>query len=828
MSAPASDHGTALLDGYRNHPDRAPVDELVDATGIRAHAGALAATIAAMGTGGLLAARAEAADLVAAEGITYGAAASGVREPWLVDPLPLPLDAAEWARLERGLEQRSVLLHAVLADLYSSRTLLRSRVVPAAAILAHPGFTRPADRGDAPSLRRLVLTATDLGRDATGRWRVISDRTEAPTGAGYAMATRRIVSRVLAGLHRTSDLARLRGFFHAMTGALLDAAEGGSETPRVVLLSPGSASEAAFDHGLLATMLGFPLAEADDLVVRGGRVWLRAGDDLEPVDVVLRRVEAQRSDPLEFRGNSEVGVPGLVESVRRRAVAVVNPVGAGVLDNPALIACLPAVARTLLGDDLLLDSPVTWWCGDPAARSHVLARLEGLVVKPVARSGPEAVRYGWLLDGRERADLAARISAEPWAWCGQEPVELSTAPVVTCAGLEPRRFVMRAFGVAHEDGYRFLPGGLGRVASGVAVHTVSSAAGTLAKDIWVPAAAPERGEPDRVRPRLVAAAREAAVPPRVADTLMTVGTYAERAEATARLVKVADDLAEDFAARPGTRGGAAAAGLLAAVERVTGVERARDEPAVGFLARVVLNPSASGGVHHSAVRLAAEAQEVRDLMSVDSWSVFGRLERTLTVGPDAALQPLLADVLESLLAYAGIVAQSMVRDSSWAFLDAGGRLERARFTVSLLRQTMLEGGGGAGAELVADAVLRAGESIITHRRRAAAGTGPARATQSVRRLLVQDPANPRSVAHQLTALAADLRLAGDDRLAAQTEGLLPNLDEVSDAAPEDAGAALARLSAALEGLGQRIAARHFTRQATRRTAEATWASGLDA
>lgn len=825
MSASASEVRSPLLDAYRAHPARAGVDELTDADGPHPHTESLAATIEGMGLTGLLAARAETVGLVADEGITYGPAQSGIRTPWLVDPLPLPLDATGWASLERGLAQRAVLLDAVLADLYSDRTLLRSRVLPPAAVLAHPGFTRPADRVESPNRRQLVLTATDLGRDATGTWQVISDRTQAPAGAGYAMATRRIVSRVLAGLHRTSDLARLRSFFHAMTGALLEAAPGAPETPRVVLLSPGATSETAYDQGFLAAMLGFPLAEADDLVVSRGRVWLRAGDDLEQVDVVLRRVEALLSDPLEFRGNSEVGLPGMIETARRGGVTVVNPVGAGVLDNPALIAHMRPVARALLGEDLLLDSPATWWCGEQTQLSHVLAHLGELVVKPVARTGGTAVRYGWQLSAAERDDLAARICDEPWAWCGQEPIELSTAPVVTSTGLEPRRFVLRAFGVAWGDAYRFLPGGLGRVAASTSEHTVSSTAGTLAKDVWVPASVAERAEPERARPRLTLA-REGAVPPRVAHTLTTIGKFAERAEGTARLVKVADDLAEDFSSRPGTWGAAASAQLVDAVTRITGIERWYAESALGYLTRVALDASAPGGVYHSARRLTAEAQEVRDLMSVDVWSVFSRLERTLSSPPDEddALQPLLADVLESLLAYAGIMAQSMVRDSSWAFLDAGARLERARHTVSLLRHTMVEHASGPTADLVADAVLRAGESIITHRRRAASGTGPASAVESVRQLLVHDPANPRSVAHQLAALAADLRLVGDERLAGQAEAILGDVDAFAQAAPDDAPARLQQLAQALDALGERITARHFVRQATRRTAETTWST----
>jgi len=815
MSVPVAEPSSPLLDAYRRHPGLGRVDELVTGPDVRPQAQLLADTIGNLGLPQLLTARAEAARQVADEGISYG----DRRRPWRVDPLPLPLAASDWTALERGLEQRARLLDAVLADLYGPRTLLRQRVLPAAAILSHPGFARVADGTIRTGQPQLLTTATDLGRGQDGSWQVISDRLGAPTGAGYAMATRRIISKVMAGLHRTSDLARLRSFFVSMTGALLDAA-GPAEVPRVVLLSPGSDSRSAYDQGFLAALLGFPLAEADDLVIRQGRVWLRAGDELEPVDVILRRVSDDQADPLEFRSSSEVGLPGLVEASRSHTVRVANPIGVEVLDNPALLAHLPEVCAALLGEQPLLSGPTTWWCGEPSAASHVLSHLDELVIKPVARSASAPVRYGWRLSAAEREELTARITAEPWAWCGQTPVELSTAPVVTIDGLEPRRFVLRSFGVATAAGYRFLPGGLGRVASSTSELTVSSDLGALAKDVWVPSGAAESNAADGRRPRLTVA-RESAVPPRVARALMTIGRVAERAESTARLLKVADDLTEDFGSRPGSAGAAATATLLDAVARITGVHRPAGELGVGYLTRVTLDETAIGGVHHSVRRLISEALSVRDLMSVDLWSVFGRLEQTLAEPPDDddQLQPLLADVLESLLAYAGIMAQSMVRDSSWAFLDAGGRLERAEHTVKLLANSLvaLPDPAEPTAALVADAVLRAGESIITHRRRAAAGTGPATGVESAVQLLLHDPSNPRSVSYQLRALTADLRLADDGQLAEQTTAIAHRLDEGGELAE-----VLRELGDALDALGRRIAARHFVRQATRHTAEASW------
>ena len=822
MSVQVAQSASGVVDAYRLHPARASFDELLDADGVRPHQAALAATIEAMGTAGLLAARAETRTFVADEGVTYGSTAARTSRRWAIDPLPVLVEAGEWTRLARGLAQRADLLDRVFVDLYGDRLLLRRRVLPAAAVLGHPGFLRPADGPVPGDSRRLLLVAADLGRDAAGTWRVISDRTADPAGAGFAMVTRRIVSRVMAGLHRSSDLARLRGFFQTVTAALMDAAPGSVETPRVVVLSPGSASDIGFDTSFLATMLGFDVVEADDLVTSRGRPWLRAGDRLEPVDVVLRRVEAAMSDPLEFRGNSEIGLPGLIEAARNGHVGIANPVGAGVLDNPALIAHLDGVAEALLGETLLLRSPQTWWCGEPAGLSHVRANLARLVLKPIDRDSG-GMRYGWQLNAAERDELAARIAAEPWAWCGQEPLELSTAPVVTGTGLEPRRFVLRGFGVASGAGFQFLPGGLGRVAGSTREFSVSHRAGTLAKDVWVPSAAlADDLAPARPRLAVVAAAHPVRVTPRVARTLLAIGRHAERAESTARLLKVADDLAEDHSSRPGTPGAAAMDVVNGAVARITGIDRRYAEAPVEYLTRVALDAAAPGGVRFNARVLVDRAQRVRDLMSVDTWSVLGRLERTLATAPppDQPLLPLLENVLESLLAWAGILAQSMVRDSSWAFLDAGGRLERAQHTVKLLTATAEP--APVAAELTSEAVLRASESIITHRRRAASGTGPAQAGESALTLLLLEEANPRSVAHQLVALAADLRLVGDEPLAAEAERVRLRLETDADL---PVATRLTTLAGDLRRLDGSIAERHFARQATRHTAETDWDLG---
>ncbi|MDR1833911.1 MAG: circularly permuted type 2 ATP-grasp protein [Propionibacteriaceae bacterium] len=744
----ALDSPSWLAEAYAAHPDLAPFDELLAAPAMAKVGEYLAgATLA-----DLRMAVAETRNLVADDGIVFGAADRHQERPWRLDPLPVVI--GDWRALQHGLAQRARLLQAVFDDLYGERALLASGAIPPELVLGNPAFRRFVERP-----RKLLLAAFDLGRDEAGNWRVHANRCETPAGMGYAMANRRVVSQVLAGLHRQTDLRRLRGFFHTSAAALLDS--GAGETPRVVILTPGTHSDSAFDQGFLATLLGFALAEADDLVTKRGRVWLRGEGRLEPVEVVLRRVADGLADPLEFPDDSEIGVPGLAEAERTGAVTVANPIGAGILDSPDLPALLPALSRELLGEELLLPSAAG-------------------------------------------------------------PLALSSVPVVTAEGLEPRRFLLRVFGVATADGWHFLPGGLGCVAERSADRQVTRMS-MLSKDVWVlpdPAEAEAEVLPSAPRPlQLSAAGPVTPITPRVAGTLMAIGRFAERAQAKARLIRVADDVASDHGAHPGTAGHGGMLVLLGALAALTGYPSPGPDPAAvtAYLHRAALDAGA-GSMRYDITRLLANSQQVRDLMSSDAWSIFGRMQRHLaTAGPDTELAALMEALLESLLAWSGIMAESMVRDSSWAFLDAGARLERARHTLTLLRHTHSAAAahGDAVAEFTAERVLQVCESIITHRRRVIAGLGSPLAAVSELALLLEDPSNPRSLAFQLRELAEDLDLAADAELA----GRARTLDTARGASAELDGWLDSRL-ADLGDIERAIGERHFSRQSARQVTEA--------
>ncbi|MEN3122495.1 circularly permuted type 2 ATP-grasp protein [Janibacter sp. LM] len=844
MSAAAvGDDPSTLLDDYREVVTSSEgVDELVTLDGVREAAQPLADQLAGAGLPALLAARAAARRFVADDGITYGAgvpaegsdAAEGPQVPtepreWELDPLPLTFGPAEWARLEQGVRQRSALLDEVLTDLSGEQRLVRHGILPGAAVFGHDGWLPQADGIRVPGPRQLVMPAMDLARDRNGTWRVFADRTQAPSGAGFAMANRRITARVLPDLHREVDLARLRGFFFQVHKALVAAAPETDDVPRIVILTPGALSDAAFDEALQSTVLGVPVVESEDLVSRDGRIWMRTTSGLTPVDVIMRRVEGDAVDQLDLRGDSRLGLPGMVEAARLGNVSIVNPVSSGVLENPALIPYLPQICRHVLGEDLSLASTQTWWAGEPTHLSHIVTQLSSLVVKPASRQGNTNSIFGWELSAQERDDLAMRIQAEPWRWTAQDPLTMSTAPVVTAGGLEPRSVVLRTFAVADEDDYAVMPGGLARVAVRPDSGAISSISGAMSKDVWV------RADPDAPREGEVltfpsvhggTASGYAAPAPRVAADLYWMGRYAERAEAAARLLRVADNLVDDHAARPGTTGHTAMLAILDAVTEVMSVSpgfqgegaAARREDPLPYLRELTLEPRVVGSVAYSTHRAVIAAQAVRESLSLDTWLVMSRLERTLQHAvPQDDLQELLMETIEGLLALAGIGIESLIRDPAWAFTDAGKRVERAQQTIRLLSSVLAVERAPVVEGTTTEAALMAAESVITYRRRLTGGLGSLSSLQAAVDLLLRDVTNPRSVAFQVERLVEALDLIDDEDalpLARElTERIAAlDLDELFADARAPLGEALTRLGNDLRTIHRTIDASYFSRK----------------
>jgi uncharacterized circularly permuted ATP-grasp superfamily protein/uncharacterized alpha-E superfamily protein len=844
---PSPPHPTTTLLGYPG--GSTPFDEMLLPDGsLRPSWRGVGEVLGELGPTGLTERSRAIARLLEDDGVTYRAHGARAEQAWKLDPIPLLVDEAQWAALEPAVAQRAELLDRILADLYGPRRLVAQGLLPPEVVFAHAGFLRAADQITVPGGRQLFLTSCDLGRDADGEWRVLADRTQAPSGAGYAMENRNVLSRALPGLYQGTGIHRIAPFFRTMRESLqkiATATASGSgrrgPAPRIVLLSPGTESETAFDQAFLSSLLGIPLAVAADLTVRDGRVWQRSLHRLEPVDVIVRRVDGIFCDPLELRPDSRLGVPGLVEAARSGTVAVVNSLGAGVLENPGLFPYLPVLCRALLGEPLRLPSAETWWCGDPVSLDHVLARLDSLVIKPISRQIGSATRLGWQLSRSERSRLAARIAAEPHGWIGQRPVAMSTAPTRSAGGaagspsLDARPVVLRTFGVLADDSYQLMPGGLTRAPSTPDSIVISNAQGAVSKDVWILSSGALAGEDDDLPGLTGPETLSAAVSPRVAEDLYWLGRYAERAEGLIRLLRVVDNRWRDVHPEPDAALARCLVTLLRALTAITASwpgfvgdgSGARLAEPWRELRSLISDETRQGSLAHDLTRVRALSNAVRDQLSSDTWTVLGGLDRGLlqfgpaSAGPAGTLEATsagLTGLLQAMLAFSGLVAESMVRDTGWFLLDAGRRVERAQQVTGLLRHTLADSDPVDAQTLVVESVLVAAESIITHRRRYPARGGVA----TVLELLLADTGNPRSLGYQLNRLQFDLEQTGDEAgrpaltALAALQGDLAGLDLAALAGGDgrrrpELVEALDRLGAQLRGLHTTIDAGYFTK-----------------
>ena len=754
-------------------------DELVDGSGeIRAGWRELVDLIGERGRDGLDRLCEVVRGLVDNDGISYIeidrdgeniADRDGIAVPgrWNLDGIPLMLSASDWSTLEAGVVQRSRLLDAVLTDIYGDQRALTSGTLPPQLLFGHPGYLRAVRGIESPGRHQLFMHGCDLSRADDGRFLVNADWTQAPSGVGYALADRRVVAHAIPDVYERVRPRPVSPFAQALRLALVDAAPEAAEDPVVVVLSPGIHSETAFDQAYLATVLGLPLVESADLVVRDGKLWMRSLGTLKQVDVVLRRVDAEYADPLDLRPDSRLGVVGLVEAQRRGAVTVVNGLGSGILESPGLQRFLPQLAELLTGETALLDSPPMYWGGIDTERSHLLARLSSLLITSAV--GTETI-VGPTMSAGQCEELAARIAAAPWQWVGQELPQFSSAPTDHLpGGLASAGVGIRLFTVSQRSGYAPMVGGLGYVVSpGPGAGTLNKIA---AKDIWV--RPPSRGTTQHavtIASVKLPSGTQFISSPRVLADQFWIGRYAERAEGLARLLIVTRERYHEFRNRPDVDGSDCLPVLLDAVGRVVA------EPAVSegdpvtdaprTLRSLTVDRTRPGSLAHSVEGLGLAARAVRDQMSSDTWMVLGAVERELVeqarapgldrigrqISDDTSLAGVQQQTLAAMLALSGMSAESMVRDAGWTMMDIGKRIERGLALTALLRATLATRRNPGAEQTITESVLVACESAMIYRRRNLGRVSVA----AVAELLLFDEENPRSLIYQVDRLRSDL------------------------------------------------------------------------
>jgi len=719
--------------------------------------------------------------------------AEGKERAWPLAHVPLILDESEWLTITRGLTQRAELLETIVADIYGNNELVKRGLLPPELIARNDEFLRPMVGIRPASGHFLHFCAFELGRGPDGGWWVLGDRTQAPSGAGFAVENRVATTRALSDIYGEMHVHRLAGFFRGFRDALTGIATDG----RVGILTPGQHNETYFEHAYIARYLGFTLLEGEDLVVDNGQVMVRTVSGLQPISVLWRRMDASFVDPLELRYDSHIGTPGLTEALRQGSIAMVNALGTGILETRAFSAFMPNLCRALTGRPPELPSIATWWCGGAAERRHVIDNVDTMMVGSAFATGlaiedPHGTVVGGALPAVERQTLLTRLEAEGGKFVGQEQVQLSTAPVYVGGKLEPRPMTLRVYAARTRDGWSVMPGGFARVGSTQDSTAIAMQRGGQAADVWVVSKQPvERVTLLPTEGEKLVRMSSGSLPSRAADNLIWLGRYAERCEATVRILRAYNArLAEisnpDQPILKDTR--AYLDGL--------GVDAAEPLPP-GLLAAI------DSAVH--------SASQIRDRFSPDGWLALTDLRKTarsfaqrVQAGDDATRS--MTVLLRKLAGFSGLVHENMYRFVGWRFLEIGRRLERGiQIAGSVAWCTRKDAPEGA-----LDLLLEVGDSVMTHRRRYSVSAG----VDSYVDLLVLDPLNPRSVRFQIAELYQQLeQLPGgleDGHLSMAAKAALTLDTELRVTEPEDMTTArLNRLRIEIGNLAGLIADAYF-------------------
>ncbi len=725
---------------------------------------------------------------------------------WQFDPIPLVISADEWVHIEAGLVQRARLLNLILADIYGARKLFSQGLLPPELVYAHKGFLWPCVGHVLDKDQPLSMYSANLARGRDGRFWVLKDRTNPLFGSGYALENRLVMSHSFSGLFKDLQVHRLAMYFHSLHAMLTRLARHNQTDPRIVLLTPGPHHDAYFEHAYLAAYLGYPLVQGADLVVRDSCLWLKSVGGLRQVDVVLRRVDDALCDPLELHGDSLYGVPGLLEALRLGNVATPNPLGSSALENPGLMAFLPSISRALLGEELLLSSVATWWCGQPRECEFVLQNLDRLVIKSIHPMAELDSLSPGHLDAEQLKLLRARILERPQLYVGQEIDGFATVPSFARDEIEPCYSVLTTYLTAEDNSYVVMPGGLTRISPLAAELPLLQQESRFSKDTWVLTAEPDKQVNfwKKAQSEQMIISQLGSLPSRSAENLFWAARYAERTEAGARLMRLiliklhelnefhdADDqlslnfllqvLTKVSASYPGFVGAQAAKKLL--------------DPRAELLS-LACDANRDGSLQASLRSFGRATYAVRDLLPGDAWLVVDSMQQNwkpkisvAQIGTDRLIDSIDQLILQ-LAAFSGLTHENMSRELAWNLLNAGRRLERGLNLIELLRVALVPCHSGDLAEQMMEMVLATSNSLIVFRRRYRSFMQ----LENILELLLMDEDYPRSLAYQLRFLQVHIAVLAQERGSEQIAQDKQLIDETLSALRAVNAAQLTQLS----------------------------------
>ena len=687
-----------LLQSYQNGLNS--YDEVLDVTGrVKPHWKALFSTLEKLGINELKSRNQEIISKLRENGVTYNVYESpdGLNRPWQLDPIPYLIEQKEWNLIARGLQQRALLLDLILRDIYGPRNLVKDAVVPAELVFDNSGFCRPCIDIKLPASKQLMLYAADMARGPDGQMWILDNRTQAPSGSGYTLENRIVMSKLLPELADGMYVSKLSPYFNSLQNTVLRLSDKSKDAPNIVYLTPGPNNEAYFEHAYLASYLGYTLAQGDDLLVRNSCVWLKSIDGLQKVDVIIRRIDDDWCDPLELREDSRLGVPGLLQAIRMGNVQVLNPPGISVLENHAFLAFMDNICQYFLKEKLIMPSVATWWCGHAKELKYVIDHLDELIIKKANRKSKFRSIYGRLLSRSQKEELVRMISQHPHAYIAQQEVSLSTTPSFIDGNIEPRYAALRAFLVADENGYHVMQGGLTRSSPVKDRFVVSNQYGGLSKDTWIVSDKTEDVQEKIVLTAPASVNKHISLPSRSAENLFWVGRYCERTMGVIKFMNITINvlnLDRNF-------GGLAKQEhikiLLHSLTHLSSTypgfideEDLLRDP-YDEIIDLVANHNRPGTIAANIGSFLQSVNAVRNQWDLEIWRIVDLIDHGFHDIKNASsmnsnnIQKTLDGLYNNMFMFLGVISESMPRDNSFLLLETGKLIERILSRVSVLQ-----------------------------------------------------------------------------------------------------------------------------------------------
>ncbi len=692
------DLSLSLLNTYKSAINS--YDEVLDLKGqVKPCWKSLFDTLETVGLDGLELRNKEIIEKLKENGVTYNVynSENGANRAWKLDPIPFLIHEKEWQTIEKGIKQRATLLDLMLKDIYGPQHLIKNAIIPAELVFDNTGFMLPCFDLKQKFQNQLIMYACDMARGPDGKMWLLDNRTQSPSGSGYALENRTVMAKVFPELNKNIYRNRLSPYFNHLQQTVASLGNISNENPNVVFLTPGPGNETYFEHVYLSSYLGYTLVQGSDLLVRDGFVWLKSLEGLERVDVIIRRVDDEWCDPLELRQNSLLGVPGLLQVMRMGNVAVINPPGASVVENYGLMAFMENSCRFLLNESLLMNSVATWWCGQPKELNFVLNNLPRLIIKKANRKQGFRTQYCRLLSIAELQELRQMIIQNPKEFVAQEEVSLSTTPSFIDGKLEPRFAAIRTFMVSDGTDYKVMQGGLTRSSSVKDKFVISNQLGGISKDTWIVTDNPTEHYDRLVVRKGPNSQQNNSLTSRNAENLFWVGRLYERTMSLTSFLKIVLDRLNENVNDKGQKQQAYLVVLLKSLTHLTqtypGFAEENDdsifENPEAELFVLINDLKKAGSIAYNIQSLLNTANQVSEKWTSDTRRILNLLEDSLQSLKNTPsinqLSHRLDKLYTRLFGFYGNVFETLPRDNGFYLFEAGKNIERILSLISVLR-----------------------------------------------------------------------------------------------------------------------------------------------